>query len=195
MYTVHQQKDTMSFTRWLPTFLGFPLGGFLAIESVGSLDDPVSAAAGGLLAGAVIGVAQWLALRSRGIGPRWIGYTAVAMAAGAALAAAVTGAGTDVPDVMLAGLVTGAAVGAAQSTLLPRGPRVAAAWTAVTSAGWSLGWLTTSAVIVDIERGHHSFGSSGAVVVTILTGLTLRRIFATPHAATSTAGPAAVLSA
>ena len=161
----------MSFKRWLPTFLAFPIGGFIAIQAIGSLDTPVKAAVGGLVAGAVIGAGQWLALRSAGIGRRWIGYTAAAMAAGSAISVGVTNAGTDRADVMLAGLITGGLVGAAQSTLLPR---AAAVWTAVTAGGWALAWLTTSAVIVDIERGYAVFGSSGAVVVTLLTGLTLR---------------------
>src|SRR5215217_387960 len=150
----------MTFKRWLPTFLGFPLGGYLAVQAIGSLDDPVTATAGGLLAGAVIGAGQWLALRSRGIGRRWIGYTAAAMAAGSAISVVATGAGTERADVMLAGLITGAAVG----------------WTAVSAAGWSLAWLTTSAVIVDIERGYAVFGSSGALVLTVLTGLALQRV-------------------
>ncbi|HEX6021441.1 MAG TPA: hypothetical protein VFZ00_05560 [Solirubrobacter sp.] len=163
----------MSFKRWLPTFLAFPIGGFIAIQTIGSLDDPIAAAAGGLIAGAVIGAGQWLALRSSGIGRRWIGYTAAAMAAGNAISVAVTDAGTERADVMLAGLITGGLVGAAQSALLPR---AAALWTAVTAGGWALAWLVTSQVIVDIERGHAVFGSSGAVVVTVLTGLTLRRV-------------------
>jgi hypothetical protein len=177
----------MTFKRWLPTFLGFPVGGLLATQVVGSLHDPLSAAAGGVLAGAVIGGAQWLALRSRGIGRRWVGYTAAAMAAGSALGAAITGAGTEVVDVMLWGLVTGATVGAAQSALLDSGARMSAAWTAITAASWSLGWLVTSQVIVDIERGHHVFGSSGALLATILTGLALRQVLAgaSPTTATS----------
>jgi hypothetical protein len=185
----------MTFTRWLPTFLAFPLGGLLAIETVGSLGDPVSAAAGGLLAGAVIGAGQWLALRPRGIGRRWAGYTAAAMAAGTALAAAVTGAGTELADVMLTGLVAGAAVGAAQSTLLERGRRVAAAWTAVTAASWPLGWLATWAVVgLNAERGFYVFGASGALLVTVVGGLTLRRVLAAPGATTSGARAAAALS-
>jgi hypothetical protein len=163
----------MTFKHWLPTFLAFPVGGYIAVESIGSLDSPVKAAVGGLIAGAVIGAGQWLALRSGGIGRRWIGYTAAAMAAGSAISVAVTDAGTDRADVMLAGLITGGLVGAAQSTLLPR---AAVVWTAVTAGGWALAWLTTSAVIVDIERGYAVFGSSGAAVVTVLTGLTLRRV-------------------
>ena len=98
------------------------------------------------------------------------------MAAGSALAATVTGAGTEIADVMLAGLVTGAAVGAAQSTLLARGRRAAAAWTgSPRPLGRSAGWQRRQ-VIVDIERGHHVFGASGAAIATLLTGLTLRRV-------------------
>src|SRR3954447_19723960 len=94
-YTVHDPwSNPMTFKRWLPTFLAFPLGGLLTIETVGSLHGPLSAAAGGLLAGAVIGTGQWLALRTRGIGPRWIAHTAVAMSAGMALASVITDAGT-----------------------------------------------------------------------------------------------------
>jgi hypothetical protein len=120
------------------------LGGYIATRVVGSLNDPASAAAGGLLAGALIGGGQWLALRSRGMTRRRVGYTAVAMAAGSALGATITGAGTELTDVMLWGAVTGAAVGAVQSALLTRRPRVSAAWTAVTALSWSLGWLVTS---------------------------------------------------
>ena len=176
----------MTFKRWLPTFLGFPLGGFLAIGAVGSLDDPLTAAAGGLLAGAVIGAAQWLALRPSGIGRRWVGYTAGAMAAGSALAAAATGAGTELGDLMLSGLVTGAAVGAAQSTLLTSTRLVAAAWTALTAASWSLAWLVSWSVIgVNADQGFYVFGSSGALLATVVTGLALRTLHAAPRGVTA----------
>jgi len=164
----------MTFKRWLPTFLAFPIGGYIAIETVGSADGPLPAALGGLIVGAVIGAAQWLALRSGGAGRRWIGRTTAATAAGAALSAAITGSGTEVADLVLSGLVTGAVVGAAQGSLLGRGPRAAAAWAAVTSASWALGWLITSQLIVDAERGFHMFGASGAIAATVTTGLALR---------------------
>jgi hypothetical protein len=187
----------MTLKRWLPTFLAFPLGGLLAIETVGSLDDPVSAAAGGLLAGAVIGAGQWLALRTHGIGRRWVGYTAAAMAAATALAAAATGAGTGLGELMFTGLVAGAAVGAAQSTLLAQGRLVSAAWTAVTAASWSLGWLASWPIIGDnADRGFYVFGASGALVVTVLTGLALRRIFAASgETSSATVRPAAPATA
>src|SRR5689334_20943445 len=115
-----------------------------------SVDSPLTAMAGGLVAGAVIGAAQSLALRTR---RRWIGLTAVAMAAGGALAQ-VLGV-----DIVTTGLITGSAVGAAQSLELTRG-RVE--WVAASAVAWSLGWLITSEVIVDLDRGYAVFGSSGA---------------------------------
>jgi hypothetical protein len=168
----------MFFVRWLPTFLGFPAGGFLAIQTVGSVEGPVTAALGGLVAGAVIGTAQWLALRSRGVGPRWAIHTAVGMAAGSAIAATLTGAATTVGALAFTGLITGAFVGAAQATQLRRGRRLAGAWTVLVGVAWATGWLVSANVIVDAERGYFSFGASGALLVTMATGLTLRWIFA-----------------
>jgi hypothetical protein len=164
----------MTFKRWLPTFLAFPAGGLLA-ETVGGVHGPLSAAASGLLAGAVIGAGQWLALRSDGVGPRWIAHTAAAMAPGSAVAAAVTGAGTEMADLVATGLIAGAAVGAAQAPLLPAGRLVHAVGTA---AAWAAGWATTTAVGVDVERGYAVFGSTGALIATVLTGLVVRRAVA-----------------
>jgi hypothetical protein len=161
----------MTLKRWLPTFLGFPLGGFLAFYTVGSVTDPARAAAGGLLAGAVIGAAQWLALRGTGIDRRWPLVTAAAMTAGSALAALATGAGTTTADLVLTGAVAGAAVGAAQGLLL--GSRIG--WAALTAASWALAWLVSAGVLAQqADQGFVVFGSSGALVATVLTGLALR---------------------
>jgi hypothetical protein len=167
-------ETKMTLKRWLPTFLAFPIGGWIAVAAVGSVDGPATAAAGGLLAGAVIGIGQWLALRSHGLDRRWALYTAAAMTAGSALAAAVTGAGTDVADLVLTGAVAGAAVGAAQAALLGSGRL---AWTAVTALSWALAWLVSSQVLAQqADEGFVVFGSSGALVATVLTGLALRRV-------------------
>ena len=133
----------------------------------------------GLLAGAVIGAGQWLALRADGVSSRWIGRTAVAMSAGTALAAALTGSGTEMADLALTGLVAGTAVGAAQSGLLGVGRAI---WTAATAGAWTLGWVATTSIGVDVERGYAIFGSAGAVLATVLTGLVLRQVFAAPAA-------------
>jgi hypothetical protein len=162
---------TMTLKRWIPTFLAFPNGGLLAFETVGSATGPATAAAGGLLAGAVIGAGQWLALRNEGIDRRWPLVTAAAMAAGSALAATITGAGTEVSDLVLTGAVSGAAVGAAQAALIGR-----TQWAAVTAASWALAWLISAGVLAQqADEGFVVFGSSGALVATVLTGLALRR--------------------
>ena len=164
----------MSLLRWLPTFLAFPLGGFLAMQTIGSADDPVAAGLGGLLVGAIVGLAQWLALRNHGMGPGWAVGTALGTAAGSAVAVAVTGGATTIPALVTMGLVTGAFVGASQGTQLGRGRVAAALWSAVVSLSWGAGWLVTANVIVDAERGFHMFGSSGALVATVISGLGLR---------------------
>lgn len=166
----------MFIARWLPTILAFPVGGFLAIQIVGSLEDPLTGAVGGLLAGAVIGAAQWLVLRGHDVGVRWVALTAGGMAGGSALAAALTGTATTIGALVVTGLVIGLVVGAAQATQLARGARVASAWTALVGLTWGAGWLISGNVIVDAERGYYIFGLSGALLVTVATGAALSRI-------------------
>jgi hypothetical protein len=178
----------MFLARWLPTVVAFPLGGFLAVQTVGSIDGPFSAGAAGALAGVVIGVAQWLALRAFGVGPPWAVLTAVGMAAGGAISAVLTGAGTDVQSLMLSGLVTGALIGGAQAAVIGRGPLVSAAWTGLVGVAWALGWLTTWSIGVDVERGYAVFGLSGTLVATTLTGLVLWRLVGAGREARPAAG-------
>ena len=182
----------MSLLRWLPTFLAFPAGGFLAIQIFGSADDPVTAGLGGLLVGAIIGLAQWLALRSNGFGPGWAVGTALGAAVGSAVAVALTGGSTTVPALVTMGLVTGAFVGAAQATQLGRGRVVAVVWTGVVGLSWGIGWLVTANVIVDAERGFHMFGSSGALAATVVTGLVLRVLLRDATPTVRTPAPVAI---
>ena len=165
-----------TFLRWLASFLGFPLGSLLAVTLAGSITDPLRGALAGLLAGSVIGLAQWLALRPAGLSILWVGATASAVALGSAIAAAITGAGTSGGALVLSGLITGALVGAAQALVVGGGVRVVAVWTALVAAAWGLGWFVTANVIVDADRGYVTFGASGAVLATVLTGLFVRRL-------------------
>lgn len=165
--------STRPLVRWLPTFLAFPLGGLLTISTVGSLTSPGSGLVGGALAGAVLGGAQWLALRTSGVGRAWWVATVVAAALGTALGVLLTDAGTTTGALVLRGVVTGAAIGLGQGLVVRRSALRVAAWTAVTSAAWGLGWLATSAVIVDADRGFVVFGASGALLATLITGVAL----------------------
>lgn len=173
-----------TFLRWLATFLAFPIGSLLAVTVVGSVDGPVPAAIGGAIAGAVLGAAQWLALRPGGLSPWWIAVTSAALAVGTAAGVAVTGGGTSPAALTALGAIAGATVGLAQGLFqAARGHSLAAAglWTIAVAATWALGWLITSRVIIDAERGYVTFGSSGAIVATALTGLVVRRLILAPQ--------------
>lgn len=165
----------MSFLRWIPTFLAFPLGGLVAMALFGGMVDPLVALPGGLVVGLSLGGAQWLAL-GRVAGWRWFAGTAAASAVGLSLGVLLAGAPTSTASAVIAGAIAGAVVGATQGALLRRGIRVAVIWTVVVTCTWGLGWFVTSLVIVDLDRGHAVFGSSGAIVVTALTGVALRLI-------------------
>ena len=184
----------MSSLRWAPTFLGFPVGGWLAFQMAGSVTGPLTAAPAGVIAGAVIGGAQWLAL-GRAAGWRWLAATAAGTGAGSALAAAATGAGTTTPALVLSGLVTGVMVGAFQGMALGRGLRTTAVWAATVSASWALGWLATANVIVDAANGYVAFGASGALLATAVTGLALRRILGHGAPRQAEGAPAAAAAA
>jgi hypothetical protein len=74
--------------RWawpVAILVGFPIGGFSANLVVGAVDSIGVAVAGGVIAGAIIGAAQWLALRPL-VPWQWLAATSVRMAIGSPLA-------------------------------------------------------------------------------------------------------------
>jgi len=171
----------------LAILVGFPIGGLIANVIVGPTDSVPAALAGGLLAGAVIGAAQWLALRPL-VPWIWAAATSVGMAVGLAAGAAFVDYGSSRRDVVVIGAVTGLAVGGLQAVVLAR-QRVpgAAWWAAANPLAWALGWLVTSYVITkNVEERFTNFGASGALLFAVLTGLLLawlvRRIEPEPHA-------------
>jgi hypothetical protein len=162
------------FLWWILAFLGFPLGGQLALLVVGSMEGVVSGALGGALAGAVIGAAQWLVLRRyMRVGPEWVLATALGVAIGDALGALLTGAGTGIGALLITGLATGVAVGLLQWWLLRDRVLLASLWPPVVAIAWPLGWTVTWAAGVDVERGYYVFGASGALVFAAITGLAM----------------------
>jgi hypothetical protein len=161
----------MSPLRWAISIIGFPLGGLAAIQLGSTTDGPLSAALAGLVAGAILGTAQWLALRPR-VGALWIAATSVGLALGSAIGAAITGGADNPTSLALFGAVSGAIVGLAQGIVLGRAHL--AIWIATVAGSWTLAWLITQAVIVDEQKGFVLFGLSGAALATIATGLVLR---------------------
>ena len=158
--------------------VGFPIGGLVADVVVNGVDSVGAALAGGLIAGAIIGAAEWLALR-RWISWLWIPATSGGMAAGLAAGAALVDYGISRGDVVLIGAVTGVGVGVLQALVLARHRIPGAFWWAVANPpGWGLGWLVTSYVITrNVDERFTNFGAGGALVFGLLTWLLLAMLF------------------
>jgi hypothetical protein len=159
--------------------ISFPIGGLLADLVVDGVDSVGAALAGGLIAGAIIGAAEWFALR-RWVSWLWIAATSIGMAAGLTAGAALVDYGIDRSDIVLMGAVTGVGVGIAQALVLMQNIGTKALWWALANPpGWALGWLITSYVISsNVDERFTNFGAGGAVVFGLLTWLLLAALFA-----------------
>jgi hypothetical protein len=174
------RSSTSTVLRWVVSFTGFPLGGFVAMLLVGPADGLAPALAGGLVTGAVLGCVQAWALRfDRSAALSWACATAVGLAAGLAVGGSAVAYGTTAAELAVQGAVSGALVGVAQAIVLTRRlGAAAAAWPAYVAGVWALGWTLTTAVGVDVERHWTVFGAAGAVTAAVLTSvlpLTLER--------------------
>jgi hypothetical protein len=178
---------------WLVAILvGFPIGGFIADLVVDGVDSVGAALAGGLIAGAIIGAAEWFVLR-RWISWLWILATTAGMAVGLAAGAALVDYGIDRGDLALMGAVTGVGVGVLQALVLARHRIPGAFWWAVANPpAWALGWFVSSYVIArNIAERFPIFGASGAIVFGLLTWLLLAVLFrAAPQVRGTAARPA-----
>jgi hypothetical protein len=169
---------TRMWTWPLAALIGFPTGGEVAHVVVGPVDSVGAALAGGLIAGAVIGAAQWLAVR-RLVPAPWIAATSVGMAAGLAAGAALVDYGTGRGDLVVMGAATGALVGGLQALVLLRQRIPGAVWWAVANPPvWALAWVVTSYVIrKNVEEQFTNFGASGTLLFALVTGLLLAALF------------------
>jgi hypothetical protein len=162
----------------LAILLGFPIGGLIADLIVGPVDSFGAALAGGLIAGAVIGAAQWFALKPL-VPWLWIAATSVGMAVGLAVGAALVDYGISRGDLVLMGAVTGAGVGGLQALVLARQRISGAAWWAVANPpAWAFAWLVSSYVLSsNVDEQFTNFGASGALLYALLTALLLAWLF------------------
>jgi hypothetical protein len=174
-----RQGDSTSSARrmWLwpvAILLSFPIGGLIADLVINGVDSVGTAIIGGLIAGAIIGAAEWFALR-QWISWLWIPATSVGMAAGLAAGAAIVDYGISRGDVVVIGVATGVGVGVLQALVLARHKISGALWWAVANPPlWGLGWLVTSYVIsTNVEEQFTNFGASGAIVYGLVTWLIL----------------------
>ncbi|MGQ7295918.1 hypothetical protein [Quadrisphaera sp. KR29] len=163
---------------WLASALAFPLAGLAGRALAGPVDGVGPALLGGLVTGAVIGAAQG-ALSGRRLPVRgWTAATALGLSAGLAAGSAVVGYGTTLADLVVTGAVTGLAVGAAQAVVLAR--RLTGwrrpAWAVATAGVLAAGWAVTTVAGVDVEARYTTFGATGALVATVLTGLLVQTL-------------------
>jgi hypothetical protein len=157
-----------SALRWLPTFVGFPLGGLLAEVVAGPVDALAAALVAGAITGVVLGAVQAWGMGSNGPpARRWIAATTAGLTVGLALGSTAVGYGTSLADLTVQGSICGLVVGTAQALVL-RG-RAAYLWAPALSALWAVGWAVTTAIGVDVETRYAVFGSSGGLVVTAAT--------------------------
>jgi hypothetical protein len=160
---------------WVLAFLGFPLGGLLTSILLGRMDNPLEAIIGGGLAGAVIGLAQYLALvRWLPVDWRWIAATAAGIGLGLGLSAALVGTATTLEAVVLRAPLTGLLLGVAQGFLLQGHLRPAWVWVLALPLIYTLAWFITAQVIgASLDEGFYVFGASGAISFQLLTGVVL----------------------
>jgi hypothetical protein len=159
-----------SALRWLPTFVGFPLGGVVAELIAGPVDDLGAALVGGAVTGAILGAVQAWGMGENGPRARdWIVASAAGLTVGLAVGSAAVDYGTSLRDLVVQGAICGLAIGSAQAVVL-RG-RVGYLWAPALSALWALGWAITTSIGVDVETQYAVFGSSGALVVTAATAV------------------------
>jgi hypothetical protein len=169
--------------RWLPTFLGFPVGGLIAMAVPGPVTSLTNGLIGGAVAGAVLGAAQWLALRGRLSRVEWwIPATAVGQAVGLATGAALVGYRTGLQDLAIQGAITGIGVGILQALVLR--PHVATWfwWAIAMPPLWALGWIVTTLGGVQVDQHFTNFGALGAITFSVLSGLLLVQLLRSEEA-------------
>jgi hypothetical protein len=154
------------------TLLAFPIAGLLGWTISGHVDAVAPALLGGALTGAGVGLVQWLFLRrDLGVGPLWILATAVALALGLSIGAAVVGYETSTSSLAIMGAISGASVGLAQGLLLRNKFSLWAAWMIAMPVMWAVAWVVTEAAGIKVSNQFTVFGASGCIVFGSIAGL------------------------
>ena len=171
--------------RWLVAIIGVSHRGYVGHLIGGPAATVPWALISGLIAGAIIGVGQGVALGI--IRPQalalWVGATALGLEIALAAVTAVIGQIDTMTDAILLGAISGLAIGAGQSAFLAN-ERVANAWIWVVTLGiaWAIGWAVTASIGVALEAGWPVFGLSGALVSAAIVGIVLWKVLAREEA-------------
>jgi hypothetical protein len=160
--------------RWMAVWPAFPVAGYIAWKVGGRVDAVDAALVGGAMTGAGLAAVEWWAGTGAVARPAaWIGSSAVGYAVGAEL----VGYDTNLGSLALMGLVSGAALGAAQALVLARQGRRALAlpWAVAMPALFALGWSVASVTGIGVDEQFTVFGAGGALLFMLLSGLLLAR--------------------
>jgi hypothetical protein len=173
--------------RWVAVAVAFPIAGYIGWGVGGHVDSVDAALIGGAITGAGIGAVQWWAADGAlGRPAAWIAASAVGYAVGLAAGAALVGYDTDLGSLALMGLVSGAALGAAQGLVLAREGRrgLALPWGLAMPVLFGLGWCASTGIGVSVDDQFTVFGAAGSILFMLLSGLLLARFAPTrPRAA------------
>ena len=175
---VPSERRTFPGWRWMAVWPAFPVAGYIGWKVGGRVDAVDAALVGGALTGAGLGAVQWWAAKGAlGRVAAWIGASAAGYAVGLAAGAPLVGYETDLGALALMGLVSGAALGAAQGLVLARQGRRALAlpWALAMPVLFALGWSVASVTGIGVDDQFTVFGAGGALLFTLLSGLLLAR--------------------
>jgi hypothetical protein len=162
---------------WMLAFLGFPIAGLLA-NTLGPVDTPVRALLAGAVSGLILGLVQWLVLRSHlSLSIWWVVSTSIGMSIGLAVSTLVLGSETGGNELLWRAAITGLCIGAAQWLILRNIFPQSAIWIVVLAIAWTAGWFVTRSAGVDLSFKWSVFGASGALTFQFITGLALYFLF------------------
>lgn len=168
--------------RWLPTFLAFPLGGQIVVWLVGPVDTATKSAVAGLVVGAVLGALQWFALKPLGFSPLWILATALGLGVASPIAGLITEFQTTVTALTSWGFIAGLLGGLVQALSQKLTLGKVALWGLAVSATWGAAWFISANVIVDAEASYAIFGSTGALLATVILSVLINPVLAKSQA-------------
>lgn len=159
------------YAKWLAVFLAYPIAGLLGRLIANPADGLAFAFIAAAVAGAILGLAQWLALDRHVHAARWVVATALGLGVAFAIVQAIGATSNAAAPVI--GAVTGVGVGLAQSVVRSDRMPSAAVWTLTMGVAWSIAWVVTTSIGVQADAGWPVVGVSGAVVAQALTGIAL----------------------
>jgi hypothetical protein len=172
------QRRSFPGWRWMAVWPAFPVAGLIGWMIGGHVDAVAAALVGGALTAAGLAAVQWWAAQGAlGRPAAWIGASALAYAGGLAAGAALVDYATGLGALALMGLLSGAALGAAQGLVLAwqRHRALALAWGLAMPLLFALGWSVASLTGIGVDDQFTVFGAGGALLFTLLSGLLLAR--------------------